>query len=211
MFRTSSRFPGRLILIPVVVLAMTVSVANAQTGGAVDPHDGEGSTLGMLGAGILGGTVGFLAGALWGIEAADCPDCPSSDCWCGIGEAFWGGLAGEAFLLPTGIHLANRSRGDYGRLVLTSAGIAAVGAGLAIGGAYLLDNGNTLVLLPLIPVVQLLVCIDQERDSGRENLAGDSAATLSTLSRRHRDGSVSSQFGLVPLRDGVMFTCGGSF
>jgi len=95
--------------------------------------------------------------------------------------------------------------------VLSSAAIAAVGAGLAIGGAYMLDNGNTLVLLPLIPVVQLLVCINQERDSGRENLVDKSGMALKRLSGQRRDASSFSHLAVAPLRDGVLLTWGGSF
>lgn len=113
------------------------------------------STIGMLGGGLLGGAVGFAVGALAG-SAVGGGNAICGDDACGLEEAAWGAAIGESVLLPLGIHLVNRRRGNYGLSLLASAGIAGVGI-LAVDA-----TNDGWPLIP-VPVAQLVSSILIER------------------------------------------------
>jgi hypothetical protein len=76
-----------------------------------------------------------------------------------------GGVAvatiGEGLLLPLGVHIANGSRGSYGKSALTSLGIAA--AGLLALQALHYDPPGAPIVLVAVPVAQLATSIAIER------------------------------------------------
>lgn len=108
-------------------------------------------------SGILGGAAGFAGGAILGALLA--PE-PESD-W-DFTRVFAAGVAataGEAALLPLGVHLENGRRGSYGYALAASTGIAALGLAVAFNTAdpY---RGSALVS---IPIAQLAASIAIER------------------------------------------------
>lgn len=111
--------------------------------------------------GVLGGAAGFAGGALLGYMLA--PE-PQSDYDFGpIATVGLAGIAGEAALLPLGVHLENGGRGSYGYALAASTGIAALGLALAFNTA---DSYRSAVLVS-IPVAQLASSIAIER-GGRQ-------------------------------------------
>jgi hypothetical protein len=138
---------------PILRLNETAGVAAA----APAPRDGLTLALG----GVAGGVAGFFAGGYGGVAIAEATDdCPSDDYWCGIGAAFTGAAIGSAAAIPLGVHLANRSRGNYGRSVAVSAGIGALGILAAIAA----ESGEVLVA---IPVAQIVSSVLIERATSR--------------------------------------------
>lgn len=115
----------------------------------------------LVGAGLLGGTVGFFGGALAGANVACAEEEP--DEFCGLIGGFWGAAVGTTVGIPLGVHLANGRRGDYPLSQLASVGIA---AGL-IGAVFLSGDEDTAAafLLPAVPVGQILASILIERGS----------------------------------------------
>ena len=79
----------------------------------------------MVAGGLLGGAAGVFAGGYAGLRLTEhhCEDC-------GIVGAVYGAIAGGSALLPLGVHVANRRRGNFGLSLLSSLAIG--GAGLAI-------------------------------------------------------------------------------
>jgi hypothetical protein len=125
---------------------------------AASPAPRDGLTLAL--GGVAGGVAGFFAGGYAGVAIAEATDDCYSDDWCGIGAAFTGAAIGSAAAIPLGVHLANRSRGNYGRSVAVSAGIGAVGILAAIAA----ESGEVLVA---IPVAQIVSSVLIERATSR--------------------------------------------
>jgi hypothetical protein len=137
---------------PILRLNETAGVAAA----APAPRDGLTLALG----GVAGGVAGFFAGGYGGVAIAEATDDCYTDDWCGIGAAFTGAAIGSAAAIPLGVHLANRSRGNYGRSVAVSAGIGALGILAAIAA----ESGEVLVA---IPVAQIVSSVLIERATSR--------------------------------------------
>lgn len=111
-------------------------------------------TLLVLG-GIAGGAVGVFTGAIVGgrLTEHDCEDC-------GLVGAADGAVAGGSALLPLGVHLANRGRGNLGRSLLASLAVGAIG-----WGATLATNKGELMLA--VPVLQVATSVIIERATSR--------------------------------------------
>lgn len=107
--------------------------------------------------GVLGGAAGFAGGALLGYMLA--PESQSDYDFGPIATVGLAGIAGEAALLPLGVHLENGRRGSYAYALAASTGIAALGLALAFNTAdpY---RGAALVSIPL---AQLTASIAIER------------------------------------------------
>lgn len=107
--------------------------------------------------GMLGGAAGFAGGAVLGALLA--PEPESDWDFTRIFAAGVAATAGEAALLPFGVHLANGRRGSYGYALAASTGIAALGLAAAFNTAdpY---RGASLVSIPL---AQLAASIAIER------------------------------------------------
>jgi hypothetical protein len=105
----------------------------------------------MVAGGMLGGAVGVFAGGLAGLRLTehDCEDC-------GIVGAVYGAIAGGSALLPLGVHVANRRRGDFGLSLLSSLAIG--GVGLAVAS----QTNSAAVMIP-VPVLQIASAILIER------------------------------------------------
>jgi hypothetical protein len=117
--------------------------------------------------GVLGGAAGLVAGALVGHATLD-RDCANRDrCEADFG-AIIGGAAGEAFLLPLGVHLANGRHGSYGAALLGSLGTLALGgAGMYLANNHIAADGALYVVVASIPVVQLGTAVALERVTAR--------------------------------------------
>ena len=102
--------------------------------------------LGMALGGLLAGVTGLVAGAYLGAAIDRSDGC--SDDWCGLGGALVGASAGTAFMVPVGVHLANRQRGNFGLGVWWSTIVTAAGWGIAVAS----DNATPLVLIPLAQI-----------------------------------------------------------
>ena len=113
----------------------------------------------LTGAGLLGGAIGLVGGAYLGALIAHDGDC--AECLEELGGALVGGTAGEALLLPLGVHLANGSRGSYWTAALVSAGLAA--AGVVTMKAAHWDPPTVPIVLVAVPVAQLATSIAIER------------------------------------------------
>jgi hypothetical protein len=116
--------------------------------------------------GIVGGGAGIIGGALlgYGLETG-VAGCGRNDEWCGfIGTAF-GAMIGEAVMLPLGVHLANRARGSYAPGLGMSLVVGL--AGLTLAGA---TGGATPLMVPAIPIAQLLTSIAVERRTAARKL-----------------------------------------
>lgn len=120
---------------------------------AAGAPDTDGDVAGMILGAVTLGTAGFFAGAMIGDRFPPCEDC--------IEGAFYGALAGESLAIPTGVHLANHSRGNLGSSMAASLGIGALG----VGAATLTDNWS---LLLAIPVFQIAASIGIERHTARD-------------------------------------------
>ncbi len=109
----------------------------------------------MAAAGAAGGAVGFFAGALAGAKLTehDCEDCAF------VG-AIYGAVAGGSALLPLGVHVANRGRGNLGLSLLSSLVIGGAGLALASG------TNSAAVMVP-VPVLQIVSSILIERRTER--------------------------------------------
>jgi hypothetical protein len=119
----------------------------------------------LTGAGLLGGAVGLVGGAYLGALLAHNDDC--AECLDELGGALVLGTAGEAFLLPLGVHLANGSRGSYWTAALVSAGIGT--AGVVIMRAAHWDPPTVPIVLVAVPLAQLTTSIAIERATDESN------------------------------------------
>lgn len=112
----------------------------------------EAGTVGLVLAGLTGGTLGFFGGLYLG-SAIGGGNRICGDDACGLEEAAYGAVIGESVLLPLGIHLANHSRGNYGLSLLASAGIAAVG----IAAISATDDASPLIAVPIAQIVSSIL------------------------------------------------------
>lgn len=119
------------------------------------------STLALAMGGVVGGVVGLYGGGLAGGLIADrhCAKSKSHSAGC-FGE-FWtgvgiGALIGESVLLPLGVHIADRSRGNYWMMSLASLGLGVGGAALAAipGNDW---EGQTLIATAVSQMVASIV------------------------------------------------------
>jgi hypothetical protein len=118
-----------------------------------EPHRST-LVLAGLGTGVLGLLVGGYAGA-----AVACGG-SNPDEFCGLIGFVLGGAAGEALMLPLGVHLANGRRGN---LAAGMAGSALIG----LGGVLLALGSDTPWPLLVVPVFQLPISIGAERSTAR--------------------------------------------
>jgi len=112
----------------------------------------------LAAGGIVGGAVGVFGGALAGarITQHDCEDC-------GLVGAVYGAVAGGSALLPLGVHVANRGRGNFGWSLLGSLAMGA--AGLAVAH----EANSAAVMLP-VPVLQIVSSILIERATEKRGI-----------------------------------------
>lgn len=129
------------------------------------PDNRRASVPGLVAAGILGGGVGLLGGAFLGAWGGDfsCKDTGNPDACEApvILGAVFGGVAGEALLLPMAEWLAGGRRGPLGKELLASVGLA--GAGLALLAATNFDEPAAPVILVTVPLAQLAAVTALER------------------------------------------------
>lgn len=106
---------------------------------------GQARSTSMAFGGTVGGVTGFMAGAL--VASGLSRNCGGE--FCGLGAAFMGGLIGETLAIPLGVHLANRSQGNFGTAL----------AGSVVSGAAALllldatDEGTFVLAIPLAQIV----------------------------------------------------------
>jgi hypothetical protein len=114
--------------------------------------------------GIVGGGAGIIGGGLLGYGLETGAGCEGDE-WCGFAGTVFGAMIGEVVMLPLGVHLANRSRGSY----LPGLGMSLVVAlaGLTLAGA---TGGAAPLMVPAIPIAQLLTSIAVERRSAARKL-----------------------------------------
>ena len=98
--------------------------------------------------GLVGGTVGLLAGGFAGAGLAEASDCDALGC---LAYPLLGGVIGEAVGLSSGVHLGTE-RGNY----LTTLLGGALGTAVGLGVVRATDEPRALAL---VPVVQLGVAI----------------------------------------------------
>jgi hypothetical protein len=114
----------------------------------------EGDMPTLVFGGVIGAAAGFVTGALVLRQTS----CDELDC---LAPAFYGGLAGLSVGAPSGVHLANGSRGRYWPALAASLAIGAAG----LGAAILIDEPR---LLLAIPVLQIASSIRIEAAARRE-------------------------------------------
>jgi hypothetical protein len=127
-----------------------VSHTPGALGQAVAPNDG-----GMILGGLVGGTIGFFAGGFLGAAIATDRNCGD---FCGLEGAVWGAAAGVSALIPLGVHVANRGRGNFAPSLGASLAIGLAGTGIAFAM-------NNAVPLLFIPVAQLITSVAIEHHS----------------------------------------------
>lgn len=141
-FGTSDRLPARVV--------------------AVAPS-AQGSTTGMVAAGLGAGLVGFVVAGYIGARIADDPN--SYEDLDALGGAIVGGTIGESLLLPVGVHLADHRKGSVLPAMLASLVIGVAGVSLAIASQDAAPLPG--VILVLTPVSQLISAIAIERRTAR--------------------------------------------
>lgn len=122
----------------------------------------------LAGGGLAGGAVGLFGGGVLGYTLSGGGRICGDDS-CGLLGGVYGAAMGEVVLLPLGVHLANRARGNYGYSLLASAAVGAIGVGLA--GAT-----NSTELLLAVPIGQLISSVLIERATSRPKEAASRAA-----------------------------------
>lgn len=107
--------------------------------------------------GVLGGGAGLVVGGIAGslLQGGKDPDCID---FCFGWQPIVGALAGEAFGVALGVHLANGRRGSLPLGMLTSAGILTVGA---------IAGHETPEMLLVVPVSQVIAAVTVERGTER--------------------------------------------
>lgn len=112
----------------------------------------------MAVAGLAGGAIGFLGGALIGSQLGlEYGEGEFSD----VEGVLLTGMFGESILLPLGVHIANQRRGKYMRNALVSASVAAA-------GLLMTEATGEPVFLFAVPIVQLGAAIRIEAGTRRE-------------------------------------------
>lgn len=129
---------------------------------------GEGRSTGALVAGgLTGGVAGIFIGGAAGARLA------RIDCDVGCDEsalymALLGAIVGESFMLPLGVHLADRRLGSYLPSMLTSVALTGAGLGLAYALPHdVMSMGGTKAILITVPMLQLVSSILIERRTAR--------------------------------------------
>lgn len=119
---------------------------------------GAGHAAVLVGAGALGGVLGFAGG--FALAATLFPEA-------GIGGGVMGGVVGESLMIPIAIHLANRRRGSYPTAAVISAGLGAIGA-LAVVASSAERPEPVLIAYLAVPLAQIAVSTVLERRALRE-------------------------------------------
>jgi hypothetical protein len=130
--------------------------------------------------GVGFGLTGFFLGAWLGANS----HCVGEDCR--LEGAFYGAAVGGTAGMALGVHLGNRSRGNFGLDILTGAGVWA--GGIVIGSATHWQGNAALFVLAGIPVVQLITTISVERNVGRQ---------------RDREYEARPSVSIIPRKDGA--------
>lgn len=112
---------------------------------------------GVAGGALLGG-VGALAGYAIGCGAGSLSTGMPEEDYCGV-LAFPGFVAGELIGIPLGVWLADGRRGSYGAGFVASLGALVVGSGAAL----LAGESGAWIVIPLIPVGQVVAAVAVER------------------------------------------------
>jgi hypothetical protein len=114
----------------------------------------------MAFGGLLAGISGIVAGGFTGAVIDRGNGCGE---WCGFLGALYGAAAGSAVMVPVGVHLTNRRRGDLGRGIVYSLGATAVGIALA----HAAEDGTPILLIPLAQIVVSVAAETATTDTSR--------------------------------------------
>lgn len=155
-----------------------------------DTSAGQDHVLGMILTGTAAGTLGFLSGAIIGINIDD-----DQGEYSGLEEGLILGSIFGGLSLPLGVHAGNKSQGHLGKVMTTS--IAVGGAGWLI----IAKTGNG-VFLQTLPLLQLIGCIIVENATTPANTPTEQAPL---------QPDPSFQVNLTPTRSGIGFFISGSF
>ncbi|MGE0352421.1 MAG: hypothetical protein AB7I33_05155 [Gemmatimonadales bacterium] len=143
---SSSRLAGQ-VLSQARLGASTPAMSNDRAPSA-PRQPGQARSTSMAFGGTVGGVTGFMAGAL--VASGLSRNCGGE--FCGLEAAFLGGLIGETLAIPLGVHLANRSRGNFGTAL----------AGSVVSGAaalLLLDATGEGALVLAVPLAQIVTSV----------------------------------------------------
>ena len=127
----------------------------------LDPVYPPADELGMGLGGLLAGITGVVAGGFAGAVVERGGGCDGD--WCGFAGAVHGAAAGSAVMVPVGVHLTNRRRGNLGRAMLYSLGVTAVGVAVA----HATDDGIPILLIPLAQIVVSVAAETATTDTSR--------------------------------------------
>ncbi len=189
--RTTAVHRSGYILCLLLFLGLTTSATMAAEVGAdlvpaPTPEPGTlRSSARMVAFGMLGGGLGFMLGAVLGANYGQEEGRELS----GLDDAFYVGSTLGAVGLATGVHAGDDSLGDFGWVVLTTAGIGAAG----IATAFTADEVG---VLWLTVVAQCAGAVIVERATAHGNLRVQQATVAPTfsvapfVSREHRPGMV---------------------
>lgn len=140
----------------VLMIAGTPLTGSAQ---AVSPRSSQpAEPIGAIVGGLLGAGAGIVGGALMGYAL----ECGGNTCrgdFGGYAGAVTGLLVGEALLLPIGVHLGNGGRGDLGKDIGVSVGVAAA-------TLLLSAPADDEVILELGIIAQFALTVWAERSTG---------------------------------------------
>jgi hypothetical protein len=130
-----------------------------------------------FGGAVLGGAAGILVGSIaFASVFGECTDPGNPDTCLGqLQYAVVGAYVGNTLGAPLGAHYANRRRGNLGRSLAVSTGMAAAGA-VALWGADRhageRSRGRLQLLAPLVifgvPIAQVITSATIEADTSRE-------------------------------------------
>lgn len=123
----------------------------------------NGSIPKMAAIGLLGGGIGLVVGGLGGTVITDDRSSDSSDDLSFLSGMVVGGTIGESLMLPLGVHLGNKRRGQLMPAMLASLAIGAGGVVLAIATEDQAPLPG--VILALTPIAQLVTSIAIERST----------------------------------------------
>jgi hypothetical protein len=112
-------------------------------------------TLGF--GGLVGGALGFFAGGFAGVAVCGCDS--GGEGYDELEAFFWGAAVGTAITIPLGVHMANRSKGNYWTALAVSGGISVIG----LAAAYAVNDDASGAIVLLIPVSQIISSVLIER------------------------------------------------
>jgi hypothetical protein len=151
-----------------LLVASAASVAHAQSPYRVNrfaaQQERTASVPAMAAGGLVGGALGLVVFGYMGALIAD-NQADSGEDLAALGGFVVGGTIGEALMVPLGVHLVNRRRGNYGTAALVSLGIAAGGVALALATEDQAPLPG--VILVAIPIAQIASSIAIERSTSR--------------------------------------------